>query len=90
MFGWDPVGPHTVKELLEQHDEDCLWLDTLRDVQPYSEDTSPKDQTNATSPATKSLFDTTKPVNIWPTQGFNPAAQPPSFKPTLPPHPLSG
>jgi hypothetical protein len=76
LSGWDPVGPYTAEDLLEQHGEDCLWADMLRDVQPCLENASPKAQsvTNAPSPATNIPSDITKPVNTQPAQGFNSAA----------------
>jgi hypothetical protein len=65
---WDPVGPYTTQKLPGCHDNDCLWADMLRDVQPCSTNASPKPLpvTNAPPPATNLRSDTDKPVDIQP------------------------
>ncbi|KEF51055.1 uncharacterized protein A1O9_12905 [Exophiala aquamarina CBS 119918] len=65
---WDSEELYTTQKLLGYHDNECLWADMLRDLQPCLENASPKPLpvTNTPPPATNLPSDTDKPVDIQP------------------------
>ena len=66
---WDSAGSYTTEELLEQHEEDRLWVDMLRDLQPCLKDLAPRPRpsvTDSPSPVTNSSCNTNKPVDAQP------------------------